>query len=284
MTDVLEVQERLGHLFETAFRAEDIAESLVSFDAERSASEISPVLARTQFKVAGVREDGKITGYVVASELDGDATCGDLRREFTERDVVAGQTPLADAIQALAGREWLFVRVLGRVNGIVTWSDLHKPPVRMWLFGVITLIEMAFTGILETLFPDDGWTELMSPARRRKAQEFHRERTRRSGSAASLRLVDCIQFSDKGQILAKDEMARRLIGFPSRQKGLQAVKSIVSLRDKLAHAQDIVTDDASSIVALAVQLHRILQIGSVFPDVKRSTPRQRPTGNQAEDP
>ena len=284
MTDVLEVQERLGHLFETAFRVEHIAESLVSFDAERPASEIIAVLGQTHFKVAGVREEGKITGYVTANELEGDATCGDLRRDFNESDVVAGQTPLADAIQALAGREWLFVRVLGRVNGIVTWSDLHKPPVRMWLFGVITLIEMAFTSILETLFPDDGWTELMSPARRRKAQEFHRERTRRSGSAASLRLVDCIQFSDKGQILAKDEMARRLIGFPSRQKGLQAVKSIVSLRDKLAHAQDIVTDDASSIVALAAQLHRILQIGSVFPDVKRSTPRQRPTGNQAEDP
>ncbi len=285
MTAVLEVQERLGRLFETAFRAEDIAESLVSFDAERSAGDISPVLARTRFKVAGVREDGKITGYVVASELEGDATCGELRREFTDDDVISGRTPLADAIQALAGREWLFIRVLGRVNGIVTWSDLHKPPVRMWLFGVITLIEMSFTSILETLFPDDGWAELMSPARRKKAQEFHRERKRRSDSAASLRLVDCIQFSDKGQILAKDELARRLIGFPSRQKGLQAVKSIVSLRDKLAHAQDIVTDDASSIVALAAQLHRILQIGSVFPDVKRSTPRRKPTtGKQAEDP
>ena len=100
VTDILEVQERLGRLFETAFRAEDIAESLVSFDAERLAGDISPVLARTRFKVAGVREDGKITGYVKASELEGDATCGDLRRDFNESDVVAGQTPLADAIQA----------------------------------------------------------------------------------------------------------------------------------------------------------------------------------------
>lgn len=57
---------------------------------------------------------------------------------------------------------------------------------------MITLIEMSFTSILETLFPDDGWAELMSPARRKKAQEFHRERKRRNVSAASLRLVDCI--------------------------------------------------------------------------------------------
>lgn len=113
----------------------------------------------------------------------------------------------------------------------------------------------------------------MSAGRRSKAEHFYRERVRRSDGAGALRLVDCIQFSDKGQILAKDDVARRLIGFPSREQGLKAVKSIVSLRDKLAHAQDIVTDDAGSIVALAAQLHRILRIGSVFPNVKRATPR-----------
>ena len=113
----------------------------------------------------------------------------------------------------------------------------------------------------------------MSPARRRKAEDLCRERKRRSDAAGTLRLVDCIQFSDKGQILAKDEVARRLIGFPSRKQGEQAVKAIVSLRDKLAHAQDIVSEDGLSIVELARQLHRILRIGSVFPDSKRSGSR-----------
>jgi len=190
MTDILEVQGRLARLFETAFRAEDIAESLVSFDAERG----------------------------------------------------------------------------------VSWSDVQKPPIRMWLFGVITLIEMAFTRLLETLFPEDAWAELLSPSRRAKAEDFHRERMRRAHAARALRLVDCIQFSDKGQILAKDETARRIIGFPSRKRGEQTVKAIVSLRDKLAHAQDIVTEDSDSVVALATNLHRILEIGSAFPDLKRSAP------------
>ena len=191
---------------------------------------------------------------------------------FDENDVVSGDTSLADAILKLDGREWLFVRVLGRVNGIVTWSDLQKPPVRMWLFGVITLIEMAFTRLIETLFPNDEWTSLLSPARRRKAEDFHRERRRRSEGARTLRLIDCVQFSDKGQVLAKDDVARRIIGFPSRKRGEQSVKAIVSLRDKLAHAQDIVTDDGSSIVELARHLGRILEIGSAFPDLKRGRP------------
>lgn len=277
MTDVLEVQERLGRLFETAFRVEDIAESLISFDSERTCADVAVVLKRTRFRVAGVRDDGRVSGYLLASELRDGKTCGEIRHDFEKEDAVPGDTPLADAIQKLDGRDWLFVRVLGRVDGIVTWTDLQKPPVRMWLFGVITLMEMAFTSILETLFPDDSWTELMSSGRRRKAEHFFEERKRRSETAASLRLVDCIQFSDKGQILAKDELSRRLIGFPSREQGLKGVKSIVSLRDKLAHAQDIVTEDASSIVALATQLHRILQIGSVFPDVKRGAPRREST-------
>lgn len=272
MSDVLEVQERLGRLFETAFRVEDITESLVSFDAEQPVSDVTPVLDRTRFRVVGVREDGRITGYVVAAEIGREATLSELRRDFDEDDVVSGDTPLAEAILALDGREWLFVRVLGSVNGIVRWSDLQKPPVRMWLFGVITLIEMAFTRLIETLFPNDEWTKLLSPARRSKAEDFHRERLRRSAHAHALRLIDCVQFSDKGQILAKDDVARRIIGFASRKRGEQSVKAIVSLRDKLAHAQDIVTYDGSSIVELARHLGRILEIGSAFPDLIRSTP------------
>ena len=155
MKDVLEVQERLVICSRPRFKSKSIAESLVSFDAERLATEVTPALARTRFKVAGVREDGRITGYVVSrasSKVTQHAVSS--ARDFDSDDVVAGQAPLSDAIQALAGREWLFVRVLGRVNGIVTWSDLQKPPVRMWLFGVITLLEMAFTNILDTLFPN----------------------------------------------------------------------------------------------------------------------------------
>ena len=112
----------------------------------------------------------------------------------------------------------------------------------------------------------------MSLARQKKAEDFRRERRRRSAHAHALRLIDCVQFSDKGQILAKDGAARRIIGFPSRKRGEQSVKAIVSLRDKLAHAQDIVTDDGSSIVELARHLGRILGIGSAFPDLKRSQP------------
>ena len=154
MSDIFEVQERLGRLFETAFRVEDIAESLVSFDAERPVSDVTPVLDRTRFRVVGVREDGRITGYVVAAEIDREAALSELRRDFDEDDVVSGDTPLAEAILALDGREWLFVRVLGSVNGIVTWSDLQKPPVRMWLFDVITLVEMAFTRLIENPVPE----------------------------------------------------------------------------------------------------------------------------------
>jgi len=280
MNDVVEVQERLRRLFETAFHVADIAETLVSFDAERPAADVLAVLERTHFKVAAIREDGRVSGYVLASELDRGGLCGDVRRDFDTSDTIGGDASLAEAIEQLEERRWLFVRVLGRVNGIVTWTDLQKPPVRMWLFGVITLIEMAFTSLLETLFSDDEWKELMSPARRIKAQDFYRERSRRGEHAGSLRLVDCIQLSDKGQILAKDEMARRLLGFPSRKRGEQTVKSIVSLRDKLAHSQDIVSQDAGSIVELAKGLGRILTIGSVFPDVRRAAPKEHSSGSE----
>ena len=55
----------------------------------------------------------------------------------------------ADVVLGLADSPRLFVRVLGAVGGIITMSDLQKPPVRMWLFGMITLLEMRMSRLID---------------------------------------------------------------------------------------------------------------------------------------
>lgn len=279
LADIRESWNRLGRVFETAFRVEDIAEPLVSFDAERSAADVRRLLDDRRFRVAGVREGGAITGYVEASDLVDGGTCGDHRRDFDDGEVVPGDASLSAAIRRLAERERLFVSILGRVGGIVTWTDLHKPPARMWLFGIITLIEMAFTRMVTALFPDDAWTGLVSAGRLSKAEGLLRERRRRH-EGGELRLVDCLQFQDKGQILARDEDARRIAGWSSRKEAERGIKAVATLRDSLAHSQDIVSDGWDAIVRLADDLDRILRVGSTFQEVRRSVPRRRDGGKR----
>jgi len=272
MADIIELRGRLGKVFESAFRVEDIAESLASFDAERPADDVRDALRRNRYRVAGVRESGSVTGYVVTADLaEGAGTCGDHRREFDDEETVSGDAPMSEAIRKLAAHDRLFVRALGKVGGIVTRTDLQKPAVRMWLFGMVTLIEMAFTRMIEALFPDDAWTRLVSPGRVGKAREILEQR-RRMHQAGDLSLLDCLQFADKGQILAKDDDARRIVGFPSRKEGERVIKELAALRDSLAHSQDIIGGGWEVIVALAENLDEVLRVSSVFQTVRRSTP------------
>ncbi len=143
----------------------------------------------------------------------------------------------------------------GAVGGIITLSDLQKPPVRMWLFGIITLVEMRMGRLVEQLCAGETWRNFLSEGRLQKAETLLEERRRRS---QNLRLIDCLQFSDKAQIIARNESIRRLTRFTSRRQVEEACKALESLRNNLAHAQDILANDWDIVVALAADLDGVI--------------------------
>ena len=73
------------------------------------------------------------------------------------------------------------------------------------------------------------------------------ERSRRNQRA---RLLDCLQFSDKGQIVARHEGIRQLTIFSSRRQAEDAIRKLEQLRNNVAHAQDIAKPDLETIVQL----------------------------------
>ena len=80
-----------------------------------------------------------------------------------------------------------------------------------------------------------------------------------------LKLLDCLQLSDKGQIIARSEKLRSMTRYGSRRKMEEAVKMLEKLRNNLAHSQDIVVNDWDAIVALSENLDDILGCpGNVF--------------------
>ena len=246
--------DSLRRVFREGFVAGDVAEPLVSFDATTSCSEAVEVLNARGFDVAGVRREGLAGGYAERSELTA-GSCGDHLRAFDESDVVPESMPLAHLVLRLARSPRLFVRVLGSVSGIVTLDDLQKPPVRMWLFGMVTIIEMRMTRLIERFCPDDAWRQFLSASRLEKAGLLQEERRKRNQNPG---LLDCLQFSDQGQIVARTEAIRGLTRFASRRQVEQMVRALESLRNSLAHSQDIVSCDWRTIVALSEDIDRVV--------------------------
>ena len=254
MTTTTASQHHLRRVFVENFSAADIAEPLASFDAGTSAADVLAVMARRAYKVAGIRKDGTICGYVRQEELV-EGTCGEVLHSFEEGDLVADSLGFPELVMRLNDRPRLFVNVLGQVGGIVTKTDLQKPPVRMWLFGMITIIEMGLTKLIEAAYPDGSWRQCLSEGRLQKAETLLEERQRRN---RDLDLLDCLQFSDRGQIVLRNEELRNRAGFVSRSRGEQTVKELEALRNNLAHAQDIIACDWDIIVKLTEYMERRL--------------------------
>ncbi len=108
-------------------------------------------------------------------------------------------------------------------------------------------------------FSDESWARYISPARLEKARQLQEERRRRSQDA---RLLDCLQFSDKAQIVVRDETLRSQAGFASRRRGDEVIKSLERLRNNLAHTQDIIAFDWQTIVAIVENLEKLVAFGA----------------------
>jgi hypothetical protein len=222
----------------------DVAEA--SFDASAPAAEVQAFMNARGFDVVGIRSEGQVVGFVEQTSLQG-GDCGQYQRSLEEAKVLNDTASLLAVIMELGNVPFLFVSVLGKVGGIVTLADLQKPPMRMWLFGIVTLVEMRFAELIECYCPADAWQKYLSQGRLQKAQALLEERGRRN---QKLQLLDCLQFGDKGQIIARNEEVRKLTIFASRTQVEDATKRLEQLRNNLAHAQEIPTSDWSTITQL----------------------------------
>jgi hypothetical protein len=241
---------KFRRMFMELFTARDIAEALLSFDLDTPCAEVKTVMARHSQGVASVRIKGTVQGYVRLADLDSIA-CADCLRHFTSDQVVTGEATFSDVVHVLTRHDFCFVTTLGEVIGVICRDDINKPMVRMWLFGLITMMEMLLVQMIQRTYPDESWQAVMSPERLEKARAMQAERQRRNQHCS---LIDCLQMSDKARITIKHPRLLEAFGFDSKRTAKRVVKSLESLRNNLSHAQDIVTHDWAQIARMAQRL------------------------------
>ncbi len=245
----------LRRLFSRTITLRDIAEPLVSYDHSQAASTVRAFMEAREFDVVGLREHGVVTGFGLRSELAG-GEVGTCWRPFAGGDVLPDSEPLLSAFAALRERRHLFITVLGHVGGIVTRGDLQKAPVRLWLFGLVSLLEMQMLRVVRERYPADSWAGLLSDERVAGARRVFDERRRRQEEND---LSDCLQLGDKATVLMKDQELFNLSGFDSKRSLETFFKEVGTLRNALAHANDILSGRWPALVDLVTQLETLLE-------------------------
>ena len=244
---------RMARIFDQGFSALDIAEPIYSLDGNQPSARAKEFMESNNLEILGIRKNARIVGYVLPSDLSG-GDCSEHIRPFTD-NIISESASIAEVILNLSTSDFCFISILDTVSAVITKHDIDKPPVRMWLFGIVTILDMYISRQVEEVFPGDEWQTKLSPQRLEKAIALQAERLRRNQRA---HLLDCLQLTDKAYILLKDPASKEDLNFTSKRDAERQIKSFESLRNNLAHSQSITTYDWDTIVGLAKRQDVIL--------------------------
>ena len=224
--------------FHEVLTVSTIAEEIVSVNVGEKATEALKIMEERHFDVLGLQEGDTIIGYVEASDLQSkdhlaESVCGIFCKGWNGANLVNESCSLAECMAKLKEVRRLFVHTSGLVHGIVTRADMHKQPIRMLLFSVVSLLEMALLSLIRETYPEERrWKPLLSGPRLDAAEELLRKRT---DAAIDIHLLDCLQLVDKGTILRKTQHLRASLGFESNGKCEKFFGRLDGVRNALAH-------------------------------------------------
>jgi hypothetical protein len=244
----------LRDLFERSISAQHIAEHLLWFDEGADASRVGSIMDSCGFDVVGVGRNGLVDGYVEKTGLN-HGTLKDHRKGIPPSAIIEATENLLVTLTRLCDSERVFVGVPGRVRSIVTRGDLQKAPVRMWLFGLITLVEMQLLRIIRGHFPEDTWREYICEDRWLKAEQEREQRKRKN---EGIDTADCLQFWDKSVIIGRTPDIWQKLGYKSPGDWNKDLQALGELRNNLAHAQSITSGSWGELMQLAKKAEDLL--------------------------
>ena len=224
-------------LLDNSLVVRHVAVRLEQCKAGDKATAIRLHMERMSFDVMGVQENGVLRGYVRRADLKS-GRCGDHSKPFAPQDIISSATPLAEVLPLLRSRPHLFVLDRAELDGLVTRADLQKAPVRMLLFGLVSLLEASLTAMVRICFLDGSFESRLSPGRQQKAGQLFAERR---GRNEEIDLADCLKLADKLGLLAGVPDFLSFFGLPEARSARKQFEAMEALRNRLAHGQDLVT-------------------------------------------
>lgn len=168
---------------------------------------------------------------------------------------ISSEAEMLKVIHLLHEHPLIRVEALSSTVGYVDGRSLNQLTARMWLFGLVGLVERHFEVAIDLCYPGGAWQPLLSPSRIEAAVQLQAEKLRQGPSAD---LLGCLQISDKIAILLADPHMATDLGYTSRRHMKHAMKALATLRNHLAHHQEIFPHCQEAAIGMAQQLDSIL--------------------------
>jgi CBS domain-containing protein len=223
---------------ETGLKVGDIATyGFVSCDVDDDAAEVMKRSELLLFDCIPVRDGEHVVGVLERNGEIVSATARTRMRRLDDGLLVSADEPRKAFIPLLTETPHRLVVRGTHIEGIVTSSDIHKLPVRLLAFALVTHLEMTMAAVIATRSDGDDWLELLSGGRREKVKEKFEELRRANFDPP---LIEVTDFCDKREVLAK----KGILDVPSKRKAREDFERIEELRNSVAHAATFAQSDA----------------------------------------
>lgn len=211
-------------------------------------------MEKSDFDVSGITNNSELYGYIEYNFLDR-MNWQDHIKTFNSAELIADSTPLVNILPLLKMKERIFVLYGNQVRGIITRSDLQKISVKMFFFGLISLLEMKMTKIVKDNYPDNSWKHLITFNRLQSAENLF---SKQKLNHENIELLDCLQFADKNTIILKSNNILKVLKYTKTD-----LKSILgraeTLRNNIAHSRNFVGFTSSDLIDLSIEIDALLQ-------------------------
>jgi hypothetical protein len=189
-----------------------------------------------------VRHADTTVGVLLRAGDHGGKTVGEAMQPLREGLIVSADMPIQELIPQLRENHHRLVLRGGRIDGLVTQSDLLKLPVRLVVFALITHLEKVMSDLIQTRWPDDSWLDAVSPGRRSKIIAKEDALRARGMNPPKVELTD---FCDKR------DLCKQLVTSTPKSAFVSDLEALEELRNQIAHASTFVdqSQDRTSVAA-----------------------------------
>lgn len=174
-----------------------------------------------------VRDRGRIVGVLERSHDFPNEQVDRVMRPLDDSLLVSAAEPLPQfLLETFAGRYRLVIDG-SKIDGIVTWSDIQKMPVRLLVFAMVSHLESLMMALIALKYPSpDGWMPVLSECRQEKLRE---EQHKRQDEGLDPPLLELTYFADKHKVVKK--------AFDLPKKFKSDMFRAEELRNTVAHAR-----------------------------------------------
>ncbi len=173
-----------------------------------------------------VRRGETTVGILLRDRDHGARSVREIMQPLSEGLLVSADMPITELIPQLRGTSYRLVVRGGRIDGLVTRSDLLKLPVRLVVFGLLTHFEQVMADLITAQWPADSWMKMLGEERRLKIDQKEEDLRRRGMNPPKIELTE---FGDKRTLCGK------LIP-GSRSRFDADLNGLRDLRDQIMHA------------------------------------------------